>query len=1529
MKIEKNPFAINEQNNLLNGDIEIDFQIESEEIDTSIFCTDEENYLNNEYINNDDITINGKSTTTNSISLGNEKIEDVVLLTLENQLKEIENKLETTKNQNGWISKTWDWFKNTTGIGASSDKVQSEINSIKKQIEELKKGNTDLETVYKNITGKDLTNEELSSFINGETNLLDSSKVGESINKYSEGQKMCTDIVADVVSGIVAIGAAAAAPFTGGASLLVAGAVGAGLKVAIKASDCIGNNKKYELKDGLYDTATGFVNGLMGPLTNGLGGAAGTSVAKAFGLKAVESTAKEGLEQAIKFAGKEVIEEGVEQVAKTVAKEAIEEGVEQGVKQAGKSTIAKILAKQGSEYILEEGAEKTLKTSFGKFAAYGVDMMVDGSLSGAADGAIRAVAEGRPEDILSDTVSGFAGGLIMSPIIGGSMRGATKLGGTVLNKINNKITIRNILPDGSNTKFSQGEVGDCAFLSMFDGMLNNKTTFKQLQNSILTDTNGNISVNIGGKTVTVAREALTDEILADKSGVKLFEAAYKQLIGDDALDGGFADVVAKNLGLNPIHIEGDALTDDVFEQISKEQDNAILSLGLKVNDNGVVDVNGTNQHYFSIKNVDTEAKTLTLVDTYDTSKTITMTFDDVKTQGISIDGGSIKKTNLPNIERTASDTPFKGIQQITTPIQNYTPEEKTQILLDKGVDSYQVKDFISLDDTQFSRVEKLLDKGVYGSYVKNIAALDDTQFARAEKLLDKGVGSYQVENIAKLSDKQYQRFSDLTKAGIDTYNAIKIATLDNGQFTHYEKLINTGIDIDNALKIATLTEFELKNYEKYIQDGLSPEIAVQYAPDSYYGIRRDRLIELSKRGLDHDNVIMILNYSDEKIYSRTVNLLENGIDIEEAISGGSTQREYDELIEKINSSPNAMRDLLNSDNYMAKLNKATQGKYQKELNLILDPASMPFKTRKALLESGLTEDEFFESIKKLSTSTYKLAMGTPNQYLSDIDIKYTTKVNGKYPQLPDEVLKQQQKQINDFFAEHMAELTRALKYIDADTLNQMMDKRTAKFAESLTNLNNLKDENFKLLSDLTQKCKAPYTNAEKQALIAKRAKSGKPLNDAQIKTLNEQTTRNLTAREKIQLCQIVEIYQKVGIDKSSLSKMITDGEVDLNYAKQSIQKEILKAAGIKEEDISKISIDKLKFNEEYSYLALQKAENILEGEEGEQVKEALRNGIQEIRNMDKDLLDAVIKQSEELMNSKEFALTATAELRTLNEKMLDIYKNPDKYSDDEIYEIMLDSVRVAIGMHSESDQLNVVIRESVLGDFSKFITDESNIYGQANAKTATAFAMNGINYEQWLKPDIEDVKLMVNDQEMTIKMWDRNPQEDLFMGNKTSCCTAIGTGGNAAATPVYLLNTSYNVVELFDETGDVVGMSRIFMANVDGKPSIIMDNIELNTNYKDTKASNEVKTKIRNGFFEYMNKYAEHITSDPNSQVYFYSGDIHVPNSDLKHQNITLDFIGSLSQETVYVNSAGCSWIDPTKIAKNGSIDFLVVPKKK
>ena len=166
--------------------------------------------------------------TSNSLanSLDNET-QSAIVEELENQLSEIEADFKSAKDSNGWISGTWNTIKNATGIGASSNKTQAEINSIKEELEALKNGETDLASAYKNITGKDFSQSELESLANGETNLSETSSAGQSIEKYKEGQKMVVDTVADVTSGIVAVGAAALAPVTGGASLLVAGGVGA------------------------------------------------------------------------------------------------------------------------------------------------------------------------------------------------------------------------------------------------------------------------------------------------------------------------------------------------------------------------------------------------------------------------------------------------------------------------------------------------------------------------------------------------------------------------------------------------------------------------------------------------------------------------------------------------------------------------------------------------------------------------------------------------------------------------------------------------------------------------------------------------------------------------------------------------------------------------------------------------------------------------------------------------------------------------------------------------------------------------------------------------------------------------------------------------------------------------------------------------------------------------------------------------------------------------------------------------------
>lgn len=350
---------------------------------------------------------------------------------LNEQYEELEKEFETSKKSNGWISGGWDKFKNWTGIGASSNKSQTQLDNMKKQLESIDKNPENLAAAYKNITGRDLNNEELTKLANGETSLKDASKAAESVNKYSEGQKMATDVFADVVSGVVAIAAIAAAPFTGGASLLLAAGVGAAVKVSLKASDCIGNEKKYGLKDLAYDGITGSINGLMAPVSNGLGGVVGTGVAKTLGLEAVESTAKTAIGQAAKTAGKEIVEETVEQTIKTAGKEVIEEGA----KQSGKTLLENVLSKQGLSYVAKEGSETTAKTLFAKGASYGAEMAVDGSLSGATDGFARALGQGRIEDIPQDMVNGAIGGLVAAPLIGTGFRVAGKAGRKVGDKI--------------------------------------------------------------------------------------------------------------------------------------------------------------------------------------------------------------------------------------------------------------------------------------------------------------------------------------------------------------------------------------------------------------------------------------------------------------------------------------------------------------------------------------------------------------------------------------------------------------------------------------------------------------------------------------------------------------------------------------------------------------------------------------------------------------------------------------------------------------------------------------------------------------------------------------------------------------------------------------------------------------------------------------------------------------------------------------------------------------------------------------
>lgn len=609
----------------------------------------------------------------NDSYLSDDEIEDTYISqninTEDNSAQALYDELEQTKEEQGIIGKIWDGLKNITGLGAGSNKAQSAI----------------------------------EQYENGE---ISYEEALQKVENYKEGQETCVDVVGDMVSGIVAVGAFALAVPTGGASLVaglgMAAAAGAGTKIAVKATDAVMGGREYTGKDLLYDATTGSINGLFAPVTNGVGACVTKTVGKKLGL--------------------------------TVVKEGTEEVIEQTVKQGIKSVITQ----QGVDVIGGTFAKRAAATAAG--------MAVDGAIGGSTDNMVRAALGGEDlAGILQAGVEGAAGGLIMSPVIGGGFKVAGKAG----KALNNKITTKSLFKEGMNTTFKQGQTGDCALLSFLNGAMNNSDTQDTIKKSITKSIGGDYHVRIGKQTIDIPKSALTDEMLSDTSGIKIFEAAYKKAGG--SIDGEFADNVAKYFGFSPVHITSDSITDETLDKIAKEN-GAILSLGAKVDSDGNIAKEGAN-HYFSIQSVDPDTKTVKVINPYDTSKTIELSYEDVKKFALSIDGGTKGETNLPNALRSADDISFAGkTEELSETIEQYYQGKINSAIKHSDIQGQQIlcnwKDEYGIPDADgkyMAAVRELLKDGGAADMFLDEAfpKLDKTTRNNAKKVL----GEYLENNL--------------------------------------------------------------------------------------------------------------------------------------------------------------------------------------------------------------------------------------------------------------------------------------------------------------------------------------------------------------------------------------------------------------------------------------------------------------------------------------------------------------------------------------------------------------------------------------------------------------------------------------------------------------------------------------------------------------------------------------------------------------------------------------------------------------
>lgn len=327
------------------------------------------------------LTKNGKKSKPIKAKDARLGVVDQNIVKLNNQ----EKRLKKTKKEQGFIGKGWDWLKNKTGIGDSSDKAQMQINAERDMLKQLRQPNAKIDQKqFEKITGQKYTKANLEKFKKGEF-----SQASQKVAGYQEGQEMAVDVVTDVAAGAASFTiytlSIAAAPFTGGGSIALGGALAAGtgalVKTSVKYADTVSGGRKYTLNDAKKDASTGAVSGLLAPITAGAGGAIGKTVATKLGLQTIKTVGKE--------IGEDVVENSFKQTLKTS------------------------LMSPGAFKYVGEGTGK-------KILAYSSEVVTDGALNGGIDNGFRTAINGGN---LSDILKASGEGALFAPLVGLGMKG--------------------------------------------------------------------------------------------------------------------------------------------------------------------------------------------------------------------------------------------------------------------------------------------------------------------------------------------------------------------------------------------------------------------------------------------------------------------------------------------------------------------------------------------------------------------------------------------------------------------------------------------------------------------------------------------------------------------------------------------------------------------------------------------------------------------------------------------------------------------------------------------------------------------------------------------------------------------------------------------------------------------------------------------------------------------------------------------------------------------------------------------------
>ena len=513
--------------------------------------------------------------------------------------------------------------------------------------------------------------------------------------------------------------------------------------------------------------------------------------------------------------------------------------------------------------------------------------------------------------------------------------------------------------------------------------------------------------------------------------------------------------------------------------------------------------------------------------------------------------------------------------------------------------------------------------------------------------------------------------------------------------------------------------------------------------------------------------------------------------------------------------------------------------------------------------------------------------------------------------------------IAEFFKDknklRLAELNAA---IDKEGMNHLMRKRFDDVEEYLDITNNFNIKDFELLTNL---CNS-YNS------------SGKPFMPTQ----------------KVEFIDLINAYKMNGLDTSKMEAMIEAGKVDVAELHMDLFNKIMKNSGMTDEEISSIPIEKLSsWDTKYTHLLAKEIQGEFD------IRDELHIPTQAGDKTFSDLiraanLDDFSRYIHDVTNiyGKSNANTKGA----YNEAGInyETWINPPKSA--EVHFVTKDKNQEHLQQISAQllEDINTLRQTPVKGfidkQFPKYIKDgefiipseimsnkaklkefTNNIIkqldsvwkrAQGNASSEdpkrAAMAKNTLTVLSHLQTRLEDIEnvpasTVQKSLDLTVKMWDRNPQKDIFQGNYSTCCIGMG-GGNGSAMPHYLMNTSYNMIELVDNTtGKTIGNALVyFVKDKNGEPAFIIDNIEINNG---AKPSEEGGLKLRDAIVEYASNVTKAVTGRDDVNIYMSGSYNDVPCSDLPVENQQVSFLGDLDTDNIYMDLYK-GWVEKSEFTK-------------